>query len=95
MFKSIQIRVMLILMVLAIIMFLLGGYFFIGRLQALQGAVQESELISAQIQQTQLLITLITASFLVISVVIIIFTSRTIISPIAKLIKNAKKIAER
>ena len=87
MFRSVQIKIILIIMVLAIIMLLGYGIFSI---QAMQQASISGNLIKQNI--TILIIT--TISFIIISAIIIWFTSKIITRPIYKLIKSAEKITE-
>ena len=89
MFKSIQIRVMLMIILLAIIMFLAGGMFFINILENIS-----QETIDIQVTQAKIIVAVITITFIAISILIVVFTSEIIISPISKLIKNAKKFAK-
>jgi len=94
MFKSIQIRIMLIIILLSIIMFLVSGFLFVNQLQEINQENITGELINNKVRQTEILIASITVAFLIISTVIILFASKLILSPMSKLIKNAKRIAE-
>jgi len=68
---------------------MLGGveYFLINQ-------IGETSASPEQISAARTVAIVVFACFIAISAAIIIFASRTIISPISKLIKNAKKIAE-
>lgn len=94
MLKSVQIKIIMIIIILAIIMFLATGYFFINELQNIQNSIAEKEFLQTQISRAEILIFSITIGFIIISSIIIIFTSKIIILPINRLIKVAKKIAE-
>lgn len=93
MFKSIQIKIMLIIVALCVIVIATTGYFFIEELKELKQAVTEQELVEEQIQRGIALFAFIGAAFIIISTVIIIFTSKMIVFPITKLIKSANSIA--
>lgn len=94
MLKNVQIKIMLIIIILAIIMLGITGYFFINELKVIKDMVSETELINMQILRGKVLIFSIIAGFSLISIVIIIFSIRMITMPINRLIKAAKKIAE-
>ena len=87
MFRSVQIKIILIIMVLAILMVLGYGIFSI---QTMKQAAVAEKLINSNI----MIVLIITFSFILISAVIIWFTSKIITKPIYKLIKSAEKIAE-
>ncbi len=87
MFKSVQVKIILIILVLAILMFLSYGIFTI---QELQNSNIQNEIINKNI----FVFIIITAAFVGISIIVIWFTSRVITRPIYKLIKSAEKIAE-
>lgn len=87
MFKSVQIKIILIIMVLAIFMLATYGIITIQTLKR----INVSENI---IKENTMLILIIIFSFIIISAVTIWFTSRLITRPIYKLIKSAEKIAE-
>ena len=87
MFKSVQVKIILIIMILAILMFFGYGIFTIQKMRYIG---MEEKVINENI----LVFSIITSAFIVISVVVIWFTSRIITKPIYKLIKSAEKIAE-
>ena len=87
MFKSVQVKIILIIMVLAILMFLSYGIYTI---QELQNSNIQNEIINKNI----FAFIIITAAFVGISIIVIWFTSRVITRPIYKLIKSAEKVAE-
>ena len=87
MFKSIQIKILLIIITIALLMLAGIAYFLIYQL----GQVDPSY---TQLGMVKTVAIVVIAAFIVISVMVVLFASRTIISPISKLIKNAKKIAE-
>lgn len=87
MFRSVQIKIILIIMVLAIIMLLGYGIFSI---QAMQQTSASRDLV----KQNIVILVITTISFIIISAIIIWFTSKIITRPIYKLIKSAEKITE-
>lgn len=87
MFKSIQVKIILIIMVLAVIMFSSYGIYTVRLLES--SAVQEE-----LVKQNIIILGIITLSFIIISAVIIWFTAKIITKPIYKLIKSAEKMAE-
>lgn len=94
MLKSIQIRIMLIIILLSIIMFVTCGLLYINQIEQMHVENVSTEIIEREVRQVQILIVAFTVSFVVISSIIIIVASRIIISPISRLIKNAQKIAD-
>jgi len=87
MFRSVQIKIILIIMVLAILMLLSYGCFAI---QTMKNALVTENLI----KQNIMVAIIIVMSFIIISLIIIWFTSRFVTKPIYKLIKSAEKITE-
>ena len=87
MFRSVQIKIILIIMVLAIIMILGYGIFSIQEMQ--QASISEN-----LIRKNIVILLIATISFIIISAVTIWFTSKIITRPIYKLIKSAEKITE-
>ena len=93
MFKSVQVKIILIIAVLAIVMFIIPGYIYINHLANLEINESAEPLIHA-IQKGNFAFLILTAVFIVICLLIIMFTSKTIMNPIKKLINSAKKIAD-
>ena len=89
MFKSVQIKIILIVVLLAILMFGIPGYIYINYLQTL-----DTEMIYTAINDGKQIFIILVASFVVISAVIIIFASKIILNPITKLIKSAEKFSD-
>ena len=89
MFKSVQIKIILIVVLLAILMFGIPGYIYINYLQTL-----DTEMIDTAINDGKQIFIILVASFVVISAVIIIFASKIILNPITKLIKSAEKFSD-
>jgi len=87
MFKSVQIKIILIIIVLAILMFISYGLFSI---QSLNNINADVEVIKHNI----IIMLIVCTSFIIISLVVIWFTSKMITRPIYKLIKSAEKISE-
>lgn len=87
MLKSVQAKIILIIMILAIIMFLGYGFYSI---QGLKDLKVESNIINQNI----VVFLIIIGSFVLISIVVMWFTSKVITKPIYKLIKSAEKITE-
>lgn len=93
MFKSVQIKVILIIILLALIMFVGPVYVYINGLRNINLGNGNIELLN-EINTGNLVFSILTITFLIISILIMVFASKAIVSPITKLIKNAKKIAE-
>lgn len=93
MFKSVQVKIILIIAVLAILMFIIPGYIYINQLANLELNGSSEPLIQA-IQKGNFVFSILTAVFIIICLLIMIFTSKAIMNPIKKLIASAKKIAE-
>ena len=89
MFKSAQIKIVLIVIMLSIIMFIIPGCIYINYLSNVN-----LEKISFAISNGKIMFYIISLSFIIISIVILIFTSKIILNPITKLIKSAEKIAD-
>ena len=87
MFKSIQIKIILIIIVLAITMFVFYGIYNIQ-------VLRENNINDIIIKKISTLMLVLTISFLLISFVIIWFTSKIITKPIYKLIKSAEEMTE-
>ena len=89
MFKSAQIKIILIIIALAIIMFIIPGFIYINYLSNIN-----LEEINNAIVNGKIIFYIISISFIIIATVILIFTSKIILNPITKLIKSAEKIAD-
>jgi len=89
MFKSVQIKIILIVAILAILMFGIPGYLYINYLQSL-----DAEMVYIAIEEGKQIFAIIATSFVIISAVIIIFASKIILNPITKLIKSAEKFSD-
>ena len=89
MFKSVQIKIILIVVILAIIMFAIPGYLYINHLNTV-----DTQSLYSVINNGELLLYIITISFIVISTVIVIFASKIILNPITKLIKSAEEFSD-
>lgn len=93
MFKSVQIKIILIIMMLAILMFVAYGAIttnFIEKLSNTENYMSVEEIVNKNIA----IIIILTVSFIIISIIIIWFTTKMITKPIYKLIKSAEKMAE-
>ena len=90
MFKSIQIKIILIIIMLAILMFVVPNYIFLNYLSTQTDLDQVNDIVS----MGRTLFIILGISFIVISAVIIIFSSKIILNPITKLIKSATLIAD-
>ena len=93
MFKSTQIKIIIIVVILAILMFDGAGMMYLLNLEKSLALVQEQEVILHQIEILRNLLIIVTGSFLLISIVIIVFSGKIIMNPLSKLIKSAKLIA--
>ena len=89
MFKSVQIKIILIVVMLAIVMFVIPGCFYINYLSNV-----DMENLSIAINNGKLIFSILIISFVIISATIIIFASKIILNPITKLIKSAEKFSD-
>ena len=89
MFKSVQIKIILIVVMLAIIMFVVPGGIYLYYLNNI-----DISSFYAAINKGNIVFPILAVSFVIISAVIIIFTSKIILNPITKLIKSAEKISD-
>lgn len=94
MVKSTQIKIILIIVLLAILMFGSFGAYSIIRLNNLQSVIVEKDILTQEIHQLKIILTIITISFILISVVIMWFSRKIISQPILRLIQSAKQINE-
>ena len=101
--KNIQWKIILIFFFLGMITIVGTGIFFIYILEQMNPQISGmpidsteklAELVSAQIDQTKIVIVLMLLLFGVITVLVGIFVSKSAIKPITKLIKSTKKIVE-
>ena len=90
MFKSVQIKMILIIIALAILMLAIPGYIYIEKIGDL---TQNPELLEKNIATGKIVLSILTGSFLIISTIILIFTSKNVVSPISKLIKKVERIS--
>ena len=102
MLKNIQTKIVLIFLIAGTIMILGLGAVFIYTLEKVNTAVatdtvqtakQVSDIIYANVGQMKLFIAIAVVVFALISILIGIFLSKGVISPISKLIKSAEKVA--
>ena len=93
MFKSVQIKIILIMVVLALIIFVIPGYIYINHLQYINLNLGNIELVN-EISKGNLIFSILSITFLVMALIIMLFISKTIVNPISRLIKNAKKMAD-
>ncbi len=94
MVKSTQIKIILIIVLLAILMFGSFGAYSIIRLNNLQTSIVEKDMLMQEINEIKLVLAIITISFIIISFVIIWFSRKIISQPILRLIQSAKQINE-
>ena len=92
MFKSVQIKMILIIIALAVVMLAIPEYIYLARLNNLNVA-QNPEMLAQSIVTWKIVLSILTGSFLIISTIIVIFTSKNVVSPISKLIKKVERIA--
>ncbi len=89
MFKSVQFKIILIIILLAIIIFAIPGCIYLNYLSSL-----DVTNIGIAIKNGRVIFSILSISFVVISVIILIFTNGIVIKPIKNLIKSAEKIAD-
>lgn len=93
MFKSVQIKIILIIMVLAILMFVAYGVITTAFLQ--KQFIKLNQLSMEEIINRNIaIIAVFTVAFIILSIIIVLFTTKVITKPIYKLIKSAEKMAE-
>lgn len=91
MIKSTQIKIILIIILLATIMFGTFGIYSIIRLENIQ-TILNQELLMQEINNIKIILSITIVAFVVISLVIILFTRKMVSKPILKLIQSAKQI---
>lgn len=94
MIKSTQIKIILIVILLAIILFGAYGVYSIISFQNLETQIIENEVVYEQINNLKIVFGILTASFLLISIIILWFTRKTISKPILRLIQSTKQTNE-
>ena len=92
MIKSTQIKIILIIVLLAVIMFGSFGIFAIVRLENLQALIVERDILVQEIANLKIVLVILVVAFLLISLVTIWFTKKIVDKPILKLIQSAKQI---
>lgn len=92
MIKSTQIKIILIIVLLAVIMFGSFGIFAIVRLENLQALIVEKDILVQEIANFKIFLAILVVAFLLISLVTIWFTKKIVDKPILKLIQSAKQI---
>lgn len=90
MFKSTQIKIILIIILVAIIMFAVPGVLYLNYL----GNLSDLNEIQSTINTGKTIFLIIAIAFIIISSIIIAFSSKYILNPITKLIKSATMIAD-
>ena len=94
MIKSSQIKIILIIVLLATLMISAYGIYSIVNLENIKDKFQNEEFILAQENNLKVVLGIIIMAFIIISLIIIWFTRKTISKPILKLIQSAKQINE-
>lgn len=89
MVKSTQTKIILIIILLAVLMFGSYGVYSIMRLQNIIG---QEELLTQEISNLKTILIITVGSFLIISLIVFIFTKKIIEKPILRLIQSAKEI---
>ena len=89
MFKSIQMRIIIIIAILAIVMFAIPGIIYTNYLSTVN-----QEDLEMVIHNGKIAFLILSISFVIISIVIMFFASRIIVNPITKLIKSAEEITD-
>lgn len=92
MIKSTQIKIILIIVLLAVIMFGSFGIFAIVRLENLQALIVEKDILVQEIANLKIVLAILVVAFSLISLVTIWFTKKIVDKPILKLIQSAKQI---
>lgn len=89
MLKSTQIKIILIIVMLAIVMF---GFFGVYSMIRLQNIVGQEKLLSQEIYNLKIIFGITVGAFLIISLIILVFTKKIVEKPILRLIQSAKEI---
>ena len=92
MIKSTQIKIILIIILLAILLFGSFGIYSVVRFESLQTIVIEKEILIQELNNLKIILGIIIIAFLLISLIIIWFTKKMIDKPILRLIQSAKHI---
>ena len=92
MFKNIQIKIILVLVIVGILVISGIGIFNMHTMKELQEAVTEKEAVEVQIEQNRILFISGISIFAVISIMIGWFVNKNIVNPTTKLIKSAEKM---
>ena len=90
MLKSVQIKIILIVILLAIVMFVIPGGIFLNYLSN----ITDNNIFNIVLHNGIIAFIILAISYVIISTVIIIFSSKIILNPITKLIKSAEMIAD-
>jgi len=90
MFKSVQIKIILIIILIAIIMFAIPGFIYLNYISNLNNI----DSINEAINNGKIIFAIISISFIIISIIVVFFSSKIILNPITKLIKSATLIAD-
>ena len=94
MIRSIQIKIILIVIILATLMFCAYGIYSITSMQTVATQTIEKEQLLELIHNFKVVLGILLVGFIVISLIIIWFTKKNISKPILKLIQSAKQINE-
>ena len=94
MIKSTQIKIIILVILLAIIMFGTYGIYSIINLQALETKIAEETIIVEQTRNCKIVFGIISIAFLIMSIIILWFTRKTISKPMLRLIQSTKQINE-
>lgn len=90
MFKSVQIKIIFIITILAVVMFAIPGMIYLNYLSNIQDTAQ----IVNTVNTGKIVFSILAISFVIISIVIVVFSSKIISRPITKLIKSATIVAD-
>ena len=90
MFKSVQIKIILIITILAVVMFAVPGFIYLNYISG----INDINIINEAVNIAKTIFIILIITYLVISIGIILFSSKIILNPITKLIKSANMIAD-
>lgn len=97
--KNVQVKIVLIFFILGIILIIGLGAGYLSMLNDLEHLSNQTidnemlEIIKTQIKQTKMVIGISTGAYIIISILVGVFVSKVLVSPMKKLIKSAEKIA--
>lgn len=91
--RNIQVKIVLIFFVIGMILIAGLGVGYLSMLNELSSLEENAEIIGVQVRRTEMMMVITGVVYAVISILVGIFVSKALVSPMKKLIKSAEKIA--